>query len=126
MMNLVGDLVLVRNQLLQRDTAVANFSELTRRLDGITADLRETVMQARMQPVGHLFSKFPRMVRDLAKTCGREVRIEFSGAETGLDKSLLEAIKDPLTHALRNAVDHGIEAPAERLMAGKAAEGVCG
>jgi two-component system, chemotaxis family, sensor kinase CheA len=123
MMNLVGDLVLIRNQLLQSDAAAANFSELTRRLDGITADLRETVMQARMQPVGHLFSKFPRMVRDLAKTCGREVRIEFSGAETGLDKSLLEAIKDPLTHALRNAVDHGIEAPAERLMAGKAAEG---
>ncbi len=123
MMNLVGDLVLVRNQLLQSESAAANFPELTRRLDGMTADLRETVMQARMQPVGHLFSKFPRMVRELAKTCGREVRIEFSGAETGLDKSLLEAIKDPLTHALRNAVDHGIEAPAERLMAGKAAEG---
>ena len=123
MMNLVGDLVLIRNQLLQSDAVAANFSELTRRLDGITADLRETVMQARMQPVGHLFSKFPRMVRDLAKTCGREVRIEFTGAETGLDKSLLEAIKDPLTHALRNAVDHGIEAPAERLLAGKAAEG---
>jgi two-component system, chemotaxis family, sensor kinase CheA len=123
MMNLVGDLVLVRNQLLQSDTAAANFSGLTRRLDAITADLRETVMQARMQPVGHLFSKFPRMVRDLAKTCGREVRLEFSGAETGLDKSLLEAIKDPLTHALRNAVDHGIEAPAERLLAGKPVEG---
>ena len=123
MMNLVGDLVLVRNQLLQSEPSAANFSGLTRRLDGITADLRETVMQARMQPVGHLFSKFPRMVRDLAKTCGREVRLEFSGAETGLDKSLLEAIKDPLTHALRNSVDHGIEAPAERLMAGKAEEG---
>ncbi len=123
MMNLVGDLVLVRNQLLQSDSAAVNFAELTRRLDGITADLRETVMQARMQPVGHLFSKFPRMVRDLAKTCGREVRLEFSGAETGLDKSLLEAINDPLTHALRNAVDHGIEAPAERVLAGKAAEG---
>ena len=123
MMNLVGDLVLVRNQLLQSESAAANFSELTRRLNGITADLRETVMQARMQPVGHLFSKFPRMVRELAKTCGREVRIEFAGAETGLDKSLLEAIKDPLTHALRNAIDHGIEAPAERLMVGKAAEG---
>ena len=123
MMNLVGDLVLVRNQLLQSEPTAANFSELTRRLDGITADLRETVMQARMQPVGHLFSKFPRMVRDLAKTCGREVRLEFSGSETGLDKSLLEAIKDPLTHALRNAVDHGIEAPAERLMAGKPEEG---
>jgi two-component system chemotaxis sensor kinase CheA len=123
MMNLVGDLVLTRNQILQRETAAANFPELARRLDGITADLRETVMQARMQPVGHLFNKFPRMVRDLARICGREVRIEFSGAETGLDKSLLEAIKDPLTHAVRNAVDHGIEAPEQRRLAGKPAEG---
>jgi two-component system, chemotaxis family, sensor kinase CheA len=123
MMNLVGDLVLTRNQILQSDTVAGNFPELARRLDGITADLRETVMQARMQPVGHLFDKFPRMVRDLARTCGREVRIEFSGAETGLDKSLLEAIKDPLTHAVRNAVDHGIEAPTERVRAGKPAEG---
>ena len=89
----------------------------------MTADLRETVMQARMQPVGNLFGKFPRMVRDLARTCGREVRIEFSGQETGLDKSLLEAIKDPLTHAVRNAVDHGIEPPADRVLAGKPAEG---
>ena len=123
MMNLVGDLVLTRNQLLQSDVAAANFAELTRRLDGTTADLRETVMQARMQPVGNLFSKFPRMVRDLAKSCGRVVRVEFAGAETGLDKSLLEAVKDPLTHAVRNAVDHGIEAPEERALAGKAAEG---
>ena len=123
MMNLVGDLVLTRNQILQSDPAAANFPELARRLDGITADLRETVMQARMQPVGHLFNKFPRMVRDLARTCGREVRIEFSGAETGLDKSLLEAIKDPLTHAVRNAVDHGIEPPAQRRLAGKPTEG---
>ena len=123
MMNLVGDLVLTRNQILQSDVAVAHFPELTRRLDGITADLRETVMQARMQQVGNLFNKFPRVVRDLAKTCGRNVRLEFTGQETGLDKSLLEAIKDPLTHAVRNAVDHGIEAPGDRLLAGKPAEG---
>ncbi len=110
MMNLVGELVLTRNQMLQSDRSAANFPELARRLDSVTADLRETVMQARMQPVGNLFGKFPRMVRDLARTCGREVRIEFTGQETGLDKSLLEAIKDPLTHAVRNAVDHGIEA----------------
>jgi two-component system chemotaxis sensor kinase CheA len=76
-----------------------------------------------MQPMGNLFGKFPRMVRDLSRTCGREVRIEFSGQETGLDKSLLEAIKDPLTHAVRNAVDHGIEAPTDRVLAGKSAEG---
>lgn len=124
MMNLVGELVLTRNQMLQSGMEAANFPELARRLDSVTADLRETVMQARMQPVGNLFGKFPRMVRDLARTCGRDVRIEFSGQETGLDKSLLEAIKDPLTHAVRNAVDHGIEAPADRVLAGKPAEGV--
>jgi two-component system chemotaxis sensor kinase CheA len=123
MMNLVGELVLTRNQMLQSGLGEANFPELSRRLDSVTADLRETVMQARMQPVGNLFGKFPRMVRDLAHTCGRSVRMEFSGQETGLDKSLLEAIKDPLTHAVRNAVDHGIEAPGVRMLAGKAAEG---
>jgi two-component system chemotaxis sensor kinase CheA len=123
MMNLVGELVLTRNQMLQSDMAAANFPELARRLDSVTADLRETVMQARMQPVGNLFGKFPRMVRDLARTCGRDVRIEFTGQETGLDKSLLEAIKDPLTHAVRNAVDHGIESPVDRVLAGKPAEG---
>jgi two-component system chemotaxis sensor kinase CheA len=123
MMNLVGELVLTRNQMLQSDKSAANFPELARRLDSVTADLRETVMQARMQPVGNLFGKFPRMVRDLARTCGRDVRIEFTGQETGLDKSLLEAIKDPLTHAVRNAVDHGIESPADRVLAGKPAEG---
>jgi two-component system chemotaxis sensor kinase CheA len=123
MMNLVGELVLTRNQMLQSGVESTSFPELARRLDSVTADLRETVMQARMQPVGNLFGKFPRMVRDLARTCGREVRIEFSGQETGLDKSLLEAIKDPLTHAVRNAVDHGIESPADRILAGKSAEG---
>jgi two-component system chemotaxis sensor kinase CheA len=123
MMNLVGELVLTRNQMLQSGVEATTFPELARRLDSVTADLRETVMQARMQPVGNLFGKFPRMVRDLAQTCGREVRIEFSGQETGLDKSLLEAIKDPLTHAVRNAVDHGIEPPAVRVMAGKSSEG---
>jgi two-component system chemotaxis sensor kinase CheA len=123
MMNLVGELVLTRNQMLQSGLAEANFPELSRRLDSVTADLRETVMQARMQPVGNLFGKFPRMVRDLARTCGRSVRVEFTGQDTGLDKSLLEAIKDPLTHAVRNAVDHGIEAPGVRMLAGKSAEG---
>jgi two-component system, chemotaxis family, sensor kinase CheA len=123
MMNLVGELVLTRNQMLQSNMDASNFPELARRLDSVTADLRESVMQARMQPVGHLFGKFPRMVRDLARTCGREVRIEFFGQETGLDKSLLEAIKDPLTHAVRNAVDHGIEPPEARIMAGKPSEG---
>jgi two-component system, chemotaxis family, sensor kinase CheA len=124
MMNLVGELVLTRNQILQSRPDAENFPELARRLDSVTAELRESVMQARMQPVGHLFSKFPRMVRDLARTCGRQVRIEFEGQETGLDKSLLEAIRDPLTHAVRNSVDHGIEPAEARVRAGKAAEGL--
>ena len=128
MVNLVGELVLTRNQILQSNPAhkgeAANFAELARRLDCVTADLRETVMQARMQPVGHLFGKFPRLVRDVARSCGKCVRIEFAGQETGLDKTLLEAVKDPLTHALRNAIDHGIESPNERVLAGKAEEGV--
>jgi two-component system chemotaxis sensor kinase CheA len=123
MMNLVGELVLTRNQILQVSPGAENFPELARRLDSVTAELRESVMQARMQPVGHLFGKFPRMVRDLGRTCGRKVRIEFEGQETGLDKSLLEAIRDPLTHAVRNSVDHGIEPAEDRLKAGKPAEG---
>jgi two-component system chemotaxis sensor kinase CheA len=124
MMNQVGELVLTRNRILRCTPGAEEFPELARRLDSVTAELRESVMQARMQPVGHLFSKFPRMVRDLTIRCGRQVRIEFEGQETGLDKSLLEAVRDPLTHAVRNAVDHGIEPPEERVKAGKPAEGV--
>jgi two-component system chemotaxis sensor kinase CheA len=115
---------LTRSQILQSSPGAQNFSELARRLNNVTAELRESVMKARMQPVGHLFSKFPRMVRDLGRTCGRQVRIEFEGQQTGLDKSLLEAVRDPLTHAVRNAVDHGIEPPEERVLAGKPVEGV--
>lgn len=124
MMNLVGELVLTRNQILQSSPGAENFPELARALNNVTTALRESVMQARMQPVGHLFGKFPRMVRDLGRTCGRQVRIEFEGQETGLDKSLLEAIRDPLTHAVRNSVGHGIEPAEERVKAGKPAEGV--
>src|ERR1019366_4699578 len=118
MMNLVGELVLTRNHILLSSPGSENFPELARRLNSVTAELRESVMHARMQPVGYLFGKFPRMVRDLAKTCGRRVRIEFEGRETGLDKSLLDAIRDPLTHAVRNSIDHGIEPPEERVKAG--------
>ncbi len=136
MMNLVGELVLTRNQILQGSIlpgerrftqpgrAQNDFAPLARRLDMVTAELREAVMKARMQPVGYVFQKFPRMVRDLARTCGRQIRLEVEGLETELDKSLLEAIKDPVTHAVRNAVDHGIEAPQARLAAGKPVEGV--
>ncbi|MGB8261371.1 MAG: chemotaxis protein CheW, partial [Terracidiphilus sp.] len=123
MMNLVGELVLTRNQVLQATSADPRMTMLTRRLDMVTADLRESVMKARMQPVSNIFSKMPRMVRDLSQTLGRRVRLEMEGQETELDKSLLEAIKDPLTHAVRNALDHGIEPPDARRAAGKDPEG---
>jgi two-component system, chemotaxis family, sensor kinase CheA len=124
MMNLVGELVLTRNQILQATSADAGFALLGRRLDMVTADLRESVMKARMQPVSHVFSRFPRLVRDLARGLNKQVRLDLEGQETELDKSLLEAIRDPLTHAIRNAIDHGIEGPEARLAAGKPAEGL--
>ncbi len=124
MMNLVGELVLTRNQILQATSTDASFSLLGRRLDMVTADLRESVMKARMQPVSHVFSRFPRLVRDLALGLDKRVRLEMEGQETELDKSLLEAIRDPLTHSIRNAIDHGIEMPAARIAAGKSAEGL--
>ena len=123
MMNLVGELVLTRNQVLQATAADPNMTLLSRRLDMVTADLRESVMKARMQPVSNVFSKMPRMVRDLSQSLGRRVRLQMEGQETELDKSLLEAIKDPLTHAVRNSLDHGIEPPEVREAAGKDPEG---
>jgi len=123
MMNLVGELVLTRNQVLQATAADPNMTMLSRRLDMVTADLRESVMKARMQPVSNVFSKVPRLVRDLCQSLGRRVRLQMVGQETELDKSLLEAIKDPVTHAVRNSLDHGIEPPAVREAAGKDPEG---
>ena len=123
MMNLVGELVLTRNQVLQATSADPNMTLLSRRLDMVTADLRESVMKARMQPVSNIFSKMPRIVRDLSQSLGRRVRLQVEGQETELDKSLLEAIKDPLTHAVRNSLDHGIELPDVREAAGKDPEG---
>ena len=123
MMNLVGELVLTRNQVLQATAADPNMTLLSRRLDMVTADLRESVMKARMQPVSNIFSKMPRIVRDLSQSLGRRVRLQVEGQETELDKSLLEAIKDPLTHAVRNSLDHGIEPPDVRQAAGKDPEG---
>lgn len=123
MMNLVGELVLTRNQILATYTN-SSFALLGRRLDMVTTDLRESVMKARMQPVNHIFSRFPRLVRDLALGLGKQVRLEMEGQETELDKSLLEAIRDPLTHSIRNSIDHGIEMPEVRSAAGKPPEGV--
>jgi two-component system chemotaxis sensor kinase CheA len=123
MMNLVGELVLTRNQVLQATSADPSMTLLSRRLDMVTADLRESVMKARMQPVSNIFSKMPRIVRDLSQSLGRRVRLQVEGQDTELDKSLLEAIKDPLTHAVRNSLDHGIEPPDVRIAAGKDPEG---
>ncbi|MCW5892477.1 MAG: chemotaxis protein CheA [bacterium] len=121
LMNLVGELVLARNQILQFTATQADtaFLATSQRLNLITTELQEGVMKTRMQPIGNIWGKFPRVVRDLAVACGKDVRIEMEGRETELDKTIIEAIKDPLTHIVRNAVDHGIEAPGERVAAGK-------
>ncbi|HZZ78363.1 MAG TPA: chemotaxis protein CheA [Gemmataceae bacterium] len=125
LMNLVGELVLARNQILQfnanqKDPA---FLRTTQRLNLITTELQEGVMKTRMQPIGNVWNRFPRIVRDLAVACGKEVRLELEGKETELDKTIIEAIKDPLTHIIRNAVDHGIETPDVRLASGKSRVG---
>ena len=125
LMNMVGELVLTRNQILQSTTIQQDAGLLTssQRLSLITTELQEGIMKTRMQPIGNIFSKFPRVVRDLAISCGKEARIEMEGKETELDKTLIEAIKDPLTHLVRNAVDHGLESPEVRQEHGKSPEG---
>ncbi|QDW62431.1 chemotaxis protein CheA [Oerskovia sp. KBS0722] len=122
----VGELVLVRNQF-DRIAGAGEDQETKRsaqRLSLIASELQEGVMRTRMQPIEHVWSKMPRIVRDLAKMLGREVRVEMTGGDTELDRSLLEAVKDPLTHLVRNAVDHGIEAPDQRRAVGKASQGL--
>ena len=126
MMNLVGELVLARNQVLQiceksQDTAMQAASQ---RLNLITSELQEGVMKTRMQPIRNAWSKLPRVVRDLSTSCKKKVEVRMEGADTELDKTILEAIKDPLTHIVRNSVDHGIELPEVRVANGKPAEGV--
>ena len=125
LMNLVGELVLTRNQISQHSQKSSDHAVTTaaQRLNLITSELQEGVMKTRMQPIRNAWSKLPRVVRDLASTCGKQVRVEMEGANTELDKTILEAIKDPLTHIVRNSVDHGIEAPEIREAAGKPAEG---
>ncbi|HKN72775.1 MAG TPA: chemotaxis protein CheW [Terriglobales bacterium] len=125
LMNLVGELVLARNQILQfaNNTEEGGLLATSQRLNLITTELQEGVMKTRMQPIGNIWSKFPRTVRDLALDCGKQVRVEMEGEETELDKTLIEAIKDPLTHLVRNSVDHGIERPEVRQAAGKDPEG---
>jgi two-component system chemotaxis sensor kinase CheA len=125
LMRQVGELVLARNQILRlTGNGADELARASQRLDVIASELQEGVMKTRMQPIEHLWSKMPRMVRDLAATCRREVSLELAGGDTELDRGLLEAVKDPLTHLVRNAVDHGIEPPDERAAAGKPAKGV--
>nr|BFE65524.1 hypothetical protein GCM10020063_100500 [Dactylosporangium thailandense] len=125
LMNLVGELVLTRNQLVRAIGTVSDpgMTRTGQRLNLITSELQESVMKTRMQAIDHLWSKLPRVVRDLSSTFGKQIRLAQEGKETELDRSLLEAVKDPLTHLVRNAVDHGIETPADRIAAGKPAEG---
>lgn len=125
LMNLVSELVLVRNQLLQRTRERENAADtaIAQRMNLITTQLQESVTRTRMQPIRNVWSQFPRVVRDLALAHGKEVELVMEGAETELDKTLLEAIKDPLTHIVRNAIDHGIESPEVRKGRGKEPKG---
>jgi two-component system chemotaxis sensor kinase CheA len=125
LMNLVGELVLTRNQIMQLSPTFEETGNLStiQRLNLLTSELQVGVMKTRMQPISTLWSKFPRVVRDLAVACGKKVRFDMEGQGTELDKTILEAIRDPLTHMVRNAVDHGIETPEARLSKGKSAEG---
>jgi two-component system chemotaxis sensor kinase CheA len=126
LMLLVGELVLTRNQIVQyvgrsNDTDLVRASQ---RLNLIASELQEGVMKTRMQPIDHIWSKLPRVVRDLGLQLKKTIRLEMEGRDTELDKTLLEAVKDPLTHLVRNSVDHGVEDPEARRAAGKPAEGV--
>jgi len=125
LMTRVGELVLARNQIVQYTSRLedAGFISTAQRLNLITTELQESVMKTRMQPIGNVWSKFPRVVRDLSSQLGKQVRIEMEGKETELDKTIVEAIKDPLTHLVRNSIDHGIETPEVRSAAGKCQEG---
>jgi two-component system chemotaxis sensor kinase CheA len=125
LMTLVGELVLARNQLLQvsNTSCDAGLQTVSQRMNLIATELQEEVMKTRMQPIGNIWSQFPRKVRDVALGCGKQVNIEMEGKETELDKTIIEAIKDPLTHLVRNSVDHGIELPDDRVKAGKDSAG---
>lgn len=120
-MNMVGELVLVRNRLVRLGSNSGNeaMAKAVSNLDVVTADLQSAVMKTRMQPIKKVFGRFPRLVRDLARSLKKEINLELVGEETDLDKNLVEALADPLVHLVRNAVDHGIETPEEREAAGK-------
>lgn len=120
-MNMVGELVLVRNRLVRLgiDSADEVMQKAVGNLDVVTADLQTAVMKTRMQPIKKVFGRFPRVVRDLARNLKKEINLELQGEETDLDKNLVEALADPLVHLVRNSVDHGIELPYAREEKGK-------
>ena len=124
-MNLVGELVLVRNRLstLKSSMVQEEAIQVIGNLDLVTADLQNAVMKTRMQPIKKVFGRFPRVVRDLARSLNKEISLELHGEDTDLDKNLVEALADPLVHLVRNAVDHGVEIPEVRLACGKPREG---
>ncbi|QHF49651.1 chemotaxis protein CheA [Pseudomonas sp. S49] len=124
-MNMVGELVLVRNRLVRLglNSGDEAMQKAVSNLDVVTADLQTAVMKTRMQPIKKVFGRFPRLVRDLARQLKKEINLELVGEETDLDKNLVEALADPLVHLVRNAVDHGIESPEEREASGKARGG---
>ena len=124
-MTMVSELVLTRNQLLEivRRHDDSEFKTPLQRLSNVTAELQEGVMKTRMQPIGNAWQKLPRIVRDLSNELGKKIELEMQGAETELDRQVLDLIKDPLTHMVRNSADHGLETPAERRAAGKPEHG---
>ena len=121
LINLAGELVLTRNQLLQvhRQRSETDYAAPVQQLDYVTTLLQDIAMRTRMQPIGNAFAALPRVIRDLARDLGKKVDVSMSGGDTELDRQVLELIRDPLVHMVRNAVDHGIEMPQERLRAGK-------
>ena len=125
LMTMVSELVLTRNQLLEisRRNEDTEFKVPLQRLSNVTAELQEGVMKTRMQPIGNAWQKLPRIVRDLSGELGKQIELEMHGADTELDRQVLDLIKDPLTHMVRNSADHGLETPAERLAAGKPEQG---
>ncbi|MGY2045238.1 chemotaxis protein CheA [Pseudomonas pergaminensis] len=124
-MNMVGELVLVRNRLVRLGLSSGDeaMQKAVSNLDVVTADLQTAVMKTRMQPIKKVFGRFPRLVRDLARQLKKEINLELVGEETDLDKNLVEALADPLVHLVRNAVDHGVETPEEREASGKSRNG---
>ena len=125
LMTMVSELVLTRNQLLEivRRHEESEFKTPLQRLSNVTAELQEGVMKTRMQPIGNAWQKLPRVVRDLSNELGKQIELEMQGAETELDRQVLDLIKDPLTHMVRNSADHGLETPEQRRAAGKPAGG---